>query len=1090
MGIVHKIKFILIVGISSLGFGQEISTQLPVLSPQSPTTADLGKYGEVQVNESTGTISPSIPLFEYNAGKMNIPITLSYSGNGVRVNQDPTWAGINWNLNPGGIITREVRDEIDELTLFENRKYYSAQALDSLSGARAFMNAQIGLVYNPNTTWYQTITNIAYSDNIDSETDVFSYNFLGYSGSFYLDKNNKAHLIKYDKEIAITFSLLADNKSSIMIQTPEGHIYTFGGPTASESSRTWALKGSGSRVGSDYAQNAFYLNTISFLTGGIVNFKYEQYGSNDCSSKIDYQETATLRSFNSCLKSGVVINSEVESLIKLERISNTINNQIIDFDTSTLNNCAGIYQLNSVFLKTVSTTGAETILKKIKLNYLTIYKEIVSSKNKFFLQKVEFFNKNNQYEYNYEMTYNSPELLPMKFSFAQDELGYYNGKDTNTTLLPDHTWLKSYCGELGDREAFLQYSLYGSLSQIKYPTGGSTWFEYELPYKGNKQVYSEHRIFAKYRDPNSGYSSSSSYPYNLGPFVIYYDDYYPDDGDANLIVTSPIVIRAVLNATVMGSITHHSRVAVYAIKTSLNQPEQKYLIGDYNFVNTDNDTRNYSRPFSYTLSPGSYKFRIEIKRHDSAVGNSILANVQLELPAFSRDVFYPGLRIKKVTNNNNNSNVETTRYYYNTISDLNIESYKFNPNYINNLHMISDPANSTSPLVLVPILNSSSVANFDTLLYENITVSYGGDNFENGGKSMRFFIYGDRSADEYYLGKIRSVAGQVNFSNDVNVGTNDISYQKSVLREEYFYDKNKKKIKETVYNYQGSVNKIANNIKPYLLVPFSGLPQIDNYVYLLYQTKSFKYRLLSTITKEYFSGVIDPLVTTTTQTFAADKVSLPSTIETTNSANEVKKVKMYYPSDIAIIGNLTPDDAASIPILTTKHNLAEIIKTESFVNNELLESKQVSFKNFGGKILPRFIKTKNGSNPATPFEDRVVFDNYNFYSNPLIVSMKDGMKTQYVYNSKQQVIVKIENLNSTFSIADRVSPTTPCFYQNEYPNAMVTSYTYDDNTNNLISVTDPKCNKITYTYDDYGRLLYIRDKDNNILSENLYHFKQ
>lgn len=49
----------------------------------------MGKYGEIQVNESTGVISHSIPLFDYDAGKMNIPIVLSYSGNGVKVNQDP-----------------------------------------------------------------------------------------------------------------------------------------------------------------------------------------------------------------------------------------------------------------------------------------------------------------------------------------------------------------------------------------------------------------------------------------------------------------------------------------------------------------------------------------------------------------------------------------------------------------------------------------------------------------------------------------------------------------------------------------------------------------------------------------------------------------------------------------------------------------------------------------------------------------------------------------------------------------------------------------------------------------------------------------
>ena len=109
----------------------EIKTELPGLSPQTPTTSDLGKYGEVQVNESTGTISPSITLFEYNAGKINLPISLNYSGNGVKVNQDPTWTGVNWNINPGGVITRVVKDKPDEAV--PNYRDFSSEASLNLS---------------------------------------------------------------------------------------------------------------------------------------------------------------------------------------------------------------------------------------------------------------------------------------------------------------------------------------------------------------------------------------------------------------------------------------------------------------------------------------------------------------------------------------------------------------------------------------------------------------------------------------------------------------------------------------------------------------------------------------------------------------------------------------------------------------------------------------------------------------------------------------------------------------------------------------------------------------------------------------------
>jgi YD repeat-containing protein len=39
------------------------------------------------------------------------------------------------------------------------------------------------------------------------------------------------------------------------------------------------------------------------------------------------------------------------------------------------------------------------------------------------------------------------------------------------------------------------------------------------------------------------------------------------------------------------------------------------------------------------------------------------------------------------------------------------------------------------------------------------------------------------------------------------------------------------------------------------------------------------------------------------------------------------------------------------------------------------------------------------------------------------------------------------------------------------------------------SITDPKGDKMTYIYDDFNRLKEIRDKNNNILSENEYHYR-
>ena len=309
---------------------------------------------------------------------------------------------------------------------------------------------------------------------------------------------------------------------------------------------------------------------------------------------------------------------------------------------------------------------------------------------------------------------------------------------------------------------------------------------------------------------------------------------------------------------------------------------------------------------------------------------------------------------------------------------------------------------------------------------------------------------------------------------------------KTDLLSESIFDKNKNKIKETQYFYESEINKIANNIYPYRFV-VSGTELLDTYVYMLYNTISYEYRLVSTKVKEFPNNSVNSeTISTITKTYTIDKVSLPSTIETTNSKNEVNKTKIYYKSDV----NLTTPEYGSLssgdlPRIAT----SEVLKTESLLNNNLLETKQVEFKVFGSNVLPSKIKAKKGNSPVAVLEDRIIYDSYDSYGNPTLVHKKDGSKTRYYYNDKQQVYLKIENFEPQ-EIDDNLLPQSPCYYHSQYPLSMVTEYYYDPITNNLITIIDPKCDKITYNYDAFNRLLNVTDKNGNKLTENQYNYKQ
>jgi len=108
----HTLCFCFSIPLVLVSFSQstDINTYDPVVVPASPEAAELGKFGTIPLNESTGTFSFPVPLHNYSAGAIQLPISLSYYSNPVRVNQTSGLYGLNWNLNAGGVISRTVYD--------------------------------------------------------------------------------------------------------------------------------------------------------------------------------------------------------------------------------------------------------------------------------------------------------------------------------------------------------------------------------------------------------------------------------------------------------------------------------------------------------------------------------------------------------------------------------------------------------------------------------------------------------------------------------------------------------------------------------------------------------------------------------------------------------------------------------------------------------------------------------------------------------------------------------------------------------------------------------------------------------------------
>ena len=150
--------------------------------------------------------------------------------------------------------------------------------------------------------------------------------------------------------------------------------------------------------------------------------------------------------------------------------------------------------------------------------------------------------------------------------------------------------------------------------------------------------------------------------------------------------------------------------------------------------------------------------------------------------------------------------------------------------------------------------------------------------------------------------------------------------------------------------------------------------------------------------------------------------------------------------------------------------------------------------------LPRAIQTEKGGSGQS-LENRVAFHFYDDKGNLVEVSKEGGMKTTYIWGyDKTLPIAKIENASlSQLSSALGITIDNLQNYnennlasinalRNTMTSAMITTYTHLPLIG-VSSITDPKGNVTTFSYDNYNRLQNVKDKNGKILSENKYHYQ-
>ena len=458
--------------------------------PASPTSASLGKFGNIPVSLFNGTPNIQVPLYEIQTSNHAVPILLNYDASGTKVRQDASWVGLGWSLVSGGAITRIVRQKDD---LDQSRwGYYYAGALplstnNDYSGSGSYAD--------------QTYFNNVYDGVFDAEPDIFSYNFCGYSGRFvigklqdgssvFLDEKNNMKIVyqnygwiftdgrgyKYylsTKETAENYSKSSENEMT----TFDGLLYLFSDGNGAIPS-AWYLDSIVSPTTEVISFTYVKGKSISLINASEQFYKRISYVNVDCPGYTGSGASET-RSYDYSrqditdvyLKRIDFQNGSIECKLS-ERL---------DIEFFNLQGLIGPSRLDEIIIKDKS---GKTI-KSYSLFHS--YFGAANPQGRLRLDSIVEFSPGGERHPAYKFNYFNPNDLPSKYSKSIDHWGYRNSA-SNSTILPSMIIsgaAQSFVG--GNREAneVNNYPIDGVLSKITYPTGGYTNFEFELHDYGN-----------------------------------------------------------------------------------------------------------------------------------------------------------------------------------------------------------------------------------------------------------------------------------------------------------------------------------------------------------------------------------------------------------------------------------------------------------------------------------------------------------------------------------------------------------------------------------------------------------------------------
>jgi YD repeat-containing protein len=245
-------------------------------APSSNSSLFLNAIPDLNVELYTGKLQVSLPLFALSSSELNIPISLSYDGGaGIKVEEGNTTVGLGWTLNGGGSISRMVRGIPDESAY----GYIGSYNLANLVATN--YNNPNGII-SVNGTFYKfnnvanNIAQVPGGHPIDGEPDIFYIQTPFFSTRFTFDVSGNPVFPNNSMGLKVVDNLFNNAANalttSFVVSDEQGNQYYFGSSSTSRENTTTKFFS----TSFNYVSTWYLDKIVTFNSKDVINFYYQQ----------------------------------------------------------------------------------------------------------------------------------------------------------------------------------------------------------------------------------------------------------------------------------------------------------------------------------------------------------------------------------------------------------------------------------------------------------------------------------------------------------------------------------------------------------------------------------------------------------------------------------------------------------------------------------------------------------------------------------------------------------------------------------------------------------------------------------------------